>query len=148
MECVESIVASVVVSIVTGIFSGLVSGWFIMNYSEYKSLRDDALKYIGKIGYMQRDNKVLIYFPKDEGALLSLSSALIRKGHNGIANSINKVESGLGRYKVKAPDDLQDVCDFLNEVQKEIRLSRPNFHGLIFGRNVNFKEIWKKLIWI
>ncbi|MDO6786042.1 hypothetical protein Q4589_00410 [Cobetia marina] len=133
-------------SVVTGIVSGLISGWFIVNYSEFKSLRDEALDYVRRIDYMLEGDAVVFSLPSERRPLLLLSSAMIWNGYNGIADSVNEINKGLSSYLSKEYIDYSEFDDFLNNAQREIRRARPNFCGLVFGRNVDFMKDIKEFI--
>ena len=133
-------------SVVTGVVSGLISGWFIVNYSEFKSLRDEALDYIRGIDYMLSDGAITFSKSSERRPLILLSSAMIWNGHNDIADTVNKISKDLSDYEIKLVADSNEFGNYLSNAQKEIRAARPNFSGLVFGRNIEYIKNIKEFI--
>ncbi|TVU67214.1 hypothetical protein [Cobetia crustatorum] len=132
-----------ILSIIAGVVSGFISGWLMMHYSEYRSLRDEVLEYIRSIDYMAEGSVVVFTYPSGAKPLILLSSALRWKGHNGISNTINKIDKCLKKYEMPSSADYKEIDGFMQKSQENIRVARPNFSGLFFGRNISFKKFSK-----
>ena len=133
-----------ILSIIAGVISGFISGWLMMHYSEYRSLRDEVLEYMRGIGYMPESSVVVFTYPSGTKPLILLSSALRGKGHNSISDTINKVDECLKRYGMLTSADYKEIDDFMQNAQEDIRVARPNFSGLFFGRNIGYKKLFKR----
>nr|WP_312231724.1 hypothetical protein [Pseudomonas sp.] len=79
---------SLLVGLILSLPIGLYSGIIIARYSKFSELRDEALRIVRTISYMQEERKIIVSEKNDLPKLTLISSELLFRQHQKAADSI------------------------------------------------------------
>ncbi len=105
-------ILSLILSLPLGVIGGLYSGLIVARYSRFSELRNEALRIIRTINYMQEEQKIIVSEKNDLPRLTLISSDLLFLQHRRAGNSIVTLSTAVLETNHEAEQGLVSIDDY------------------------------------
>ena len=105
-------ILSLILSLPLGVIGGLYSGLIVARYSRFSELRNEALRIIRTINYMQEEQKIIVSEKNDLPRLTLISSDLLFLQHRRAGNSIVTLSTAVLETNHEAEQGRVSIDDY------------------------------------
>ena len=105
-------IISLILAVPIGIITGLYSGFIISRYIRFSDLRNQLIRIIRSIEYIQEENYVAIQNDQDVAKIPLIASDLFFLKHKNAGEIVTKLRSSIDQMKILAASGQIDVLAY------------------------------------
>jgi hypothetical protein len=140
-ESIISILLSIPVSLICGIISGLYTGLIVTRYSRFSALRNEALRIIRVIDFIDEKEYINISNTDDVGKIFLIAMDLEFLGHEKAANKLYKISNEITSVNYEAGIGKINYSEY----HEGFRLWQVNARSISPSKKVVFSLMWGNL---